>query len=179
VPFADLAKPVSLVRLVLFLGFLLLPPVLTLLPVDWWRRRRLCWRRRRLLRQLWTHRGSVLAFDGRRLRSFYLCRCGLLRRPLPSLPSFDYGGLRRLRRLLLLPRLLRRLMPSGRRLLLCGLRNRTRRGLRSSANCGLIIGLNTLDPAHIDDAHWSARRRCTLAYLLDVGRGERAAGILG
>ena len=40
------------------------------------------------------------------------------------------------------------------------------------------VGLNAFDSAHIDDADRSARRRCTLAYLLDVGRGERAAGIL-
>jgi hypothetical protein len=97
----------SLVRLVLFGGFLLLPLVLALLPDDRWRRRR--WRRSgcRLLRKLSPNWGSVLAFDDRRLRSFYLCRCGLLRRLLPPLLSFDYGGLRRLRlrrrHLLLLP----------------------------------------------------------------------------
>jgi hypothetical protein len=59
------------------------------------------------LRKLSPNWGSVLAFDDRRLRSFYLCRCGLLRRLLPPLLSFDYGGLRRLRlrrrHLLLLP----------------------------------------------------------------------------
>jgi hypothetical protein len=53
-----------------------------------------------------------------------------------------------------------------------------RRGLRSSADRGLNIGLNTLDSTHIHDAYRSARRRCTLPYLLDVGGRERAAGIL-
>jgi len=51
--------------------------------------------------------------------------------------------------------------------------------LGSASHIRLNIGLNTPHSAHVDDANWSARRRRGLAYLLDVGRGERAARVPG
>ena len=78
--------------------------------------------------------------------------------------------------------LLRRLLLSRRSLLPFddgGLRDGTRYTLGTGTNRGLNIGLNAFDPAHVHDANRSARWRCTLAYLLDFGRGERATGILG
>jgi len=80
--------------------------------------------------------------------------------------------------ILLLFQLLRRL-PLARRSLLpfddSGLWNGTRRALGT----GTHRRLNAFDTAHIDDANRSARRRRTLTDLLDIGRGERAAGIPG
>ena len=79
--------------------------------------------------------------------------------------------------LLPLPGVLLLLLLSGRLLLLTGyggLRRgiRLRRALEISAN----LGLNTPDPAHVDDTNRSARRGRALAQLLDLepsGAGDR------
>jgi hypothetical protein len=73
---------------------------------------------------------------------------------------------------LLLPLLSRRdVLPLGDR----GLRNILLwRALWSAAHCRL----NTLYSAHVHDANRRARRRRTLAYLLNLGWGKRATGIL-
>jgi hypothetical protein len=96
----------------------------------------------------------------------------LLRRLLPSLLPFDDRGLRRNRfrrgGVLLLPSTALLAFDDGR------LRDRTRRGLRSGVDRRLLYSPHS---PYVHDAHRSTRRRCSLANLLDVGRGEGATGI--
>jgi hypothetical protein len=120
---------------------------------------------------------SLLPLDSRRLRGDCLrLRGRLFLTLLPSPLTFDGRGLRRyrlrpshfllgLRTSLLLSPILP--WPLDSRLRNCSL-------LRCALRPGAHGGLNPSDPPDIDDANWCARRRCTLAKLLDGVCRKRA-----